>query len=203
MGRYEVTFADYDRFVAARSGTRSPDDSGWGRGTRPVIDVTRRDAIAYAAWLSTQTGKTYRLPTEAEWEYAARAGSDKAYSFGASISCSQANYARFLGGSCNTSRVANRARTVAVGGFAANAFGLYDMHGNVWEWVADCFNTDYTGAPTDGSARTSCNRASLVLRGGSWDSDRTLARSAERRSVTFASRRFNNAGFRLVRELSP
>ena len=199
MGRYEVTFADYDRFVAARSGTRRPADSGWGRGTRPVIDVTRRDAKAYAAWLTAQTGKTYRLASEAEWEYAARAGTDTAYSFGASITCSQANYGRTSSGPCST----QPARTVAVGSFSANAFGLYDMHGNVWEWVADCFNTDYTGAPTDGSARTRCNRASLVLRGGSWDSDRFLARSAERRSVAFASRRFNNAGFRLVRELSP
>ena len=205
MGRYEVTFADYDRFVAARSGTRRPGDQGWGRGTRPVINVSRDEAKAYARWLSDQTGRTYRLPSEAEWEYAARARTTTTYSFGSSISCTQANYARRSGDSCNSGSNASLARTVAVGSFPVNAFGLYDMHGNVWEWVEDCYNvgTGYTGAPTDGSARTSCNAPRFVLRGGSWSSDRFSARSAERLRVTSSGLRQNNLGFRLVQDLSP
>ena len=206
MGRYEVTFDDYKRFTDDSATTRTlPADQGWGRGTRPVINVSRDDAKAYAAWLSTQTGRTYRLPSEAEWEYAARAGTTMAYSFGASINCSQANYARRPGDPCNSGSNASLARTVGVGSFSANDFGLYDMHGNVWEWVEDCYNvgTGYTGAPTDGSARTSCNAVRFVLRGGSWSSSRFSARSAERLRVTSSSRRSNNLGFRLVQDLSP
>ena len=204
MGRYEVTFVDYDRFADATSRTK-PGDQGWGRGTRPVINVSRGDAKAYAAWLSAQTGRTYRLPSEAEWEYAARAGTTTTYSFGNTINCNQANYARRPGDSCNGGSNASLARTVAVGSFPANTFGLYDMHGNVWEWVEDCYNvgTGYTGAPTDGSARTSCNAVRFVLRGGSWSSDRFSARSAERLRVTSSSRRSNNLGFRLVQDLNP
>ena len=141
MGRYEVTFDDYDRFADAAGTTQTrPADEGWGRGTRPVINVTLANAKAYAAWLSAQTGKTYRLPSEAEWEYAARAGTTTAYSFGASITCIQASYGRRAGVApanrpCNTGNNLDLARTSAVGSFAANSFGLYDMHGNVWEWV--------------------------------------------------------------------
>ena len=207
MSRYEVTFADYKRFTDDPATTQTlPADGGWGRTTRPVINVSRADAKAYATWLSTQTGKTYRLPTEAEWEYAVRAGTTTAYSFGASITCSQANYGRFLGGSCNTSRVANRARTVAVGGFAANAFGLYDMHGNVSEWVEGCYVNTYTGAPTNGSARTTgCEtRPRGITRGGDWSDPLQWVRSADRSPWSSpASSRSNARGFRLVQDLSP
>ena len=138
MGRYEVTFAEYDRFVSA-TGRASPNDADWGRGTRPAINVSQTDAKAYAAWLSAQTGKRYRLPSESEWEYAARAGTETAYSWGDSISCSQARYGRredgggFPVGECSDSYDG----TVPVGSFAANGFGLYDMHGNVWECLDD------------------------------------------------------------------
>ena len=164
MGRYEVTFAEYDRFVSA-TGRESPDDRGWGRGRRPVINVNQADAKAYATWLSAQTGKTYRLPSEAEWEYAARARTRTRYSWGDSIGCDQARYGRREGGECSDSWDG----TVPVGSFEPNAFGLYDMHGNVWEWVADCWHDNYEDAPTDGSAwTTGCDSARAVLRGGSW-----------------------------------
>ena len=199
IGRYEVTFADYDRFVAARSGTRRPADSGWGRGAQPVIDVHWVEARNYAAWLTAQTGKTYRLPTEAEWEYAARAGTTTAYHFGSF----------FVGGSirrdlancqgCNTPALN---QTTPVGRFAANAFGLHDMHGNVQEWVQDCYVNTYAGAPIDGSARTSGCGFTDVLRSGSWSDARSDLRSASRTSRT-SGERTNNIGFRLVRELSP
>ena len=204
MGRYEVTFADYDRFADAPGTTQGrPADEGWGRGSRPVIRVSRADAEAYAAWLSTQTGKTYRLPSEAEWEYAARAGTTTAYSFGASINCSQANYGRQLAGPCNTGSNASLVRTVAVGSFLANAFGLFDMHGNATEWVKDCYVNTYTGAPTDGSARTSCGSSTLpILRGGAWVSTSQNLRSAGRFSNSAVTSSFSSrtVGFRLVRD---
>ena len=139
MGKYPVTFEEYDRFVDGRDRgflkalfwRHRPADNGWGRGTRPVINVNQKDAKAYAVWLSKQTGKRYRLPSEAEWEYAARAGTTTEYSWGDNIACEQARYGRNAGGECSNSYDG----TVAVGSFAANPFGLYDMHGNVGEWV--------------------------------------------------------------------
>ena len=162
MGRYEVTFADYDRFVAATSGRR-PNDSGWGRGRRPVIYVGQEDAKAYATWLSAQTGQRYRLPSESEWEYAARAGTSTRYSWGDEIGVNRANC-----DGCGSEW--DDEQTAPVGRFAANAFGLFDMHGNVWEWVEDCYVDSYAGAPIDGSARRSgCGSdVRAVLRGGSW-----------------------------------
>ena len=182
MGRYEVTFDDYDRFADA-TGRTKPGDSGWGRGSRPVINVSWNEAKAYAAWLSAQTGKTYRLPSESEWEYAARAGTRTRYSWGDSISCSQARYGLYVdrqvrdGAECS-----NRPDgTVPVGSFAANGFGLFDMHGNVQEWVEDCWHDNYEGAPTDGSAwTTGCESASAVVRGGSWIEDSRNLRAANR-----------------------
>ena len=131
MGKYEITFAEYERFATATD-LEQPNAAGWGRGNRPVINVSREDARAYAAWLSEQTGKRYRLPTEAEWEYAARALTSATdistrYSWGDDIVCSQARYGRRKGGACSDSRDG----TVPVGSFEANAFGLHDMHGNV------------------------------------------------------------------------
>ena len=211
MGRYEVTFTDYDRFAEATSRTK-PSDSGWGRVSRPVINVTWNDANAYARWLSTQTGKPYRLPTEAEWEYAARAGTNTAYSFGATITCSQANYGRSATAAsdrrpCNNPTRINAdsslARTVAVGSFSANAFGLYDMHGNVSEWVQDCYISNYNDAPADGRARTSrCTVADRVVRGGTWSRIPRFVRSASRDWWSPTS--FDNTfGFRLVQDLNP
>ena len=203
MGRYEVSFAEYDRFAEA-TGRVKPDDEGWGRGTRPAINVSREDARAYATWLSAQTGKPYRLPSEAEWEYAARADTTTAYSFGNRITCEQANFGRFEGDSCNTGNDASLARTVAVGSFAANAFGLYDMHGNVWEWVEDCWHDNYEGAPSDGSAWASgcASPTRAIIRGGSWLSSPRSLRPANRFRFTPSNRR-NLAGFRLVQDLNP
>ena len=159
LSKYEVTFEEYDCFIAA-TGRISPKDQGWGRGRRPVINVSWEDAIAYTEWLSAQTGERYRLPSEAEWEYAARAGSTTKYSWGNEIGHNRAN--------CNAcgSQWDNE-KTAPVGSFGPNAFGLHDMHGNLWEWVQDCWNDSYQGAPADGSAWTSGACAIRVLRGGS------------------------------------
>ena len=203
IGKYEVTFADYDRFADATTGVDRPGDQGWGRGTRPVINVSQTDAKAYADWLSAQTGKSYRLPTEAEWEYAARAGTTTRYSWGDSITCSQASYGRWGGGSCNTSRDTNLARTMGVGSFAANPFGLYDTHGNVYEFVEDCWHNNYEGAPSDGSAwTTGCVGTRAVVRGGSWYFFPLWVRSADRFRF-WPSNRFLNVGFRLVQDINP
>ena len=209
MGRYEVTFADYDRFVSAadyaefvarfvaeaRRTRPTNDDSGWGRGARPVINVNWNEAQAYAAWLSAQTGKTYRLPSEAEWEYAARADMTTIYSWGNEIGVNRANCV-----GCG-SEWDNR-QTAPVGSFAANAFGLFDMHGNVWEWVEDCYVNTYDGAPSDGSARSGCGaNVRAVVRGGSWSSLPRSLRSANRGNSS-PSDRINTDGFRLVRDLN-
>ena len=196
MGRYEVTFDDYKRFTDDPTTTQTlPGDVGWGRGSRPVINVSQKDAKAYAAWLSAQTGKTYRLPSESEWEYAARAGTQTAYSWGDEIGVNRANC-----DGCG-SEWDDEQTTAPVGRFAANAFGLYDMHGNVWEWVEDCYS--YAGAPIDGSARRSgCgSNVRAVVRGGSWlDGPRSL-RSANRWG--WPSYRSVIHGFRLVQDLNP
>ena len=210
MGRYEVTFADYERFVnaadyaefvarfVAEAHRTRPvnDDRGWGRGAQPVINVNWNEAQAYAAWLSAQTGKTYRLPTEAEWEYAARAGTSTLYRWGDAIGDNRAN-CRGCGSGDNT-------QTAPVGSFATNAFGLFDMHGNVWEWVQDCYINTYTGAPSDGSARTTgCgSTTSAVVRRGSWVSSPWGLRSANRFRGSPSSRG-SILGFRLVQELNP
>ena len=194
MGRYPVTFEDYDRYVSA-TGAERPADAGWGRGRRPVIRVNWHDAKAYAAWLSEQTGKRYRLPSESEWEYAARAGTETAYSWGDEIGVNRAN-----GRGCGSNWRGRQ--TSPVGSFEPNAFGLYDMHGNVCEWVEDCWHDNYEGAPTDGSAWTSGGDSSrAVVRGGSWSGDPRVLRSAFR-GRGWPSGRFNDSGFRLVQDLN-
>ena len=197
MGRYEVTFADYDRFADADSRRSRPDDEGWGRGSRPVINVNWNEAKAYATWLSAQTGKTYRLPSEAEWEYAARVGTRMRYSWGNWVGRNRANC-----DGCGSEW--DDEQTAPVGSFAANAFGLYDLHGNVWEWVEDCWHNNYQGAPTDGRAWTTGCDGSVraVVRGGSWNSIPRGLRSAYRDGGS-PSFRFNNNGFRLVQDLNP
>ena len=200
IGRYEVTFAEYDRFARA-TGRTLPSDEGGGRGTRPVFNVSHTDAEIYATWLGEQTGKIYRLPTEAEWEYAARAHTSTRYSWGDNITCSQARYGHnSSGGACSN----NPTGPVAVGSFTANPFGLYDMHGNVLEWVRDCSHRNYEGAPTDGSAwMSNCSNNPLsVVRGGGWHSHPKGLRSAYRNNYwTFKSQ--NDIGFRLVQDINP
>ncbi len=167
LGKTEVTFAEYDAF--ARETNRAlKNDGGWGRDNRPVINVNWNDAKAYVKWLSNKTGKHFRLPSEAEWEYAARAGSTTKYSFGNRESdlCDYANHADHRNKTCSDG--ADR-QSATVGRYRANAFGLFDMHGNVWEWVEDCWHDSYSGAPTNGGPWTTggdCSRR--VLRGGSW-----------------------------------
>ena len=203
VGKYEVTFSEWDACVAAGGcdGHR-PSDEGWGRGRRPVINVSWDDTQSFVSWLSRETGKRYRLLTEAEWEYAARAGTTGPFNFGMTISTDQANYDGDFTYGVGRKGV-NRGKTVPVGSFRGNRFGLHDMHGNVREWVKDCQHDNYVGAPSDGSAWTTggdCN--SRVLRGGSWIDHPWLARSAVR-FWTYSDLRYRDIGFRVARTLVP
>ena len=188
LGRYEVAFEEYDKFCEA-TGRDKPKGKGWGRGRRPVINVSWDDAKAYVKWLSEQTGKDYRLPTEAQWEYACRAGSVGKYSFGDDVN-QLGNYGWYDENSGN--------KTHPVGEKQVNAFGLYDMHGNMWEWLEDVWHENYTGAPSDGSAWISGDNNSHLLRGGSWYSKSDSLRCAERAGDD-STLRYNNWGFRLSR----
>jgi formylglycine-generating enzyme required for sulfatase activity len=172
IGRYTVTFDEYDRFCMDTA-REKPDDKRWGRGLRPVINVSWDDAIAYCDWLSKQTDRTYRLPSEAEWEYAARAGTATCYWWGDAVGFGNAN----LNASGNPLSWAWRSFvsgcTSPVGSFKPNPFGLYDTVGNVMEWAQDAWHDSYAGAPSDGSAWLESSDATTarvlrVLRGGSW-----------------------------------
>ena len=196
LGKYEVTFEEYDRFTAATD--RKPaDDEGWGRGRRPVIYVSWEDAVAYTKWLSGQMGERYRLPSEAEWEYAARAGTETAYSWGNEIGRNRANC-----DGCGSRW--DHGQTAPLGSFGPNGWGLHDMHGNVWEWVQDCWNGSYQGAPTNGSAWESgvwdCSQR--VFRGGGWDDNPYNLRAARRVSIPTESWG-PNIGFRVARTITP
>jgi formylglycine-generating enzyme required for sulfatase activity len=194
VGRFEVTFAQWDACVAAGGCQQKPSDEGWGRGTRPVINVTWDDvATDYLPWLSRKTGKTYRLLTEAEWEYAARSGSTTAYSWGDEIGPGNANCSGC--GSPWSGR-----QTAPVGSFRPNAFGLHDVHGNVWEWVQDCYRDTYANAAPDGTAALELPGCSRVLRGGSWLGAPRVSRSAVRGGYQ-PDFRFGNGGFRVARPL--
>jgi formylglycine-generating enzyme required for sulfatase activity len=192
IGKHEVTFEEYEHFASA-SGRRVPKDRGWGRNKRPVINVSWEDAVQYTEWLSQQTGKHYRLPSEAEWEYAARAGTETAYWWGNDIGHNRAN--------CNGcgSRW-DRKRTAPVGSFRPNPFGLYDTAGNVWEWVQDCKLDSYKEAPTDGSASLRGACPERVFRGGSWNVEPRKLRSAKR-TWDGPDLRYSYVGFRIARDL--
>jgi formylglycine-generating enzyme required for sulfatase activity len=196
VSRFEATFKEWDACVLLGGCVHSASDQGWGRGTRPVINVSFDDAQKYVAWLSRRTGKPYRLLSEAEYEYAARAGSEKSYSWGDAIGRDKANC-----DGCGSQW--DRKKTAPVGSFAANAFGLSDMQGNVFEWVLDCVHENYNGAPTNGLAWTAtgdCGRR--VVRGGSWLSVPRRLRSASRvRRPT--DDRLSYLGFRVGRTLTP
>ena len=203
-GKYEVTFSDWDACVADRGCTYNPGDEGWGRGRHPVINVSWNDVQQYTAWLSKKTGKEYRLLSEAEWEYAARgvtktSDASTPFATGQTISYRQANYdANFTYGSGQQGSY--RQKTTDVGSFPRNAFGLYDMHGNAWEWVQDCYKPYYDGAPSDGSAVKSPQCDLRVLRGGAWNYYPKLLRSAYRYATPPAIR-LNNFGFRVARAM--
>ena len=195
-GKFEVTFAEWDACAADGGCTQKPSDETWGRGRHPVINVSWQDATEFVAWLSKKTGKPYRLLSEAEWEYAAR-GQTKAsgstpFSTGATINYQQANYdANFTYNGSPPGLY--RQRTVDVGSLPRNAFGLHEMHGNVWEWVQDCYKPSYEGAADDGSAVITKDCNLHILRGGAWNYYPKLLRSAYR-YATAPDVRMNNAG---------
>jgi formylglycine-generating enzyme required for sulfatase activity len=183
VGRFETTFEEWDACV--RGGgcvhNSTPSDEGWGRGRRPVINVSWNDAKDYVSWLSRKTGKTYRLLTEAEWEYAARAGSTTTYSWGDKIDCGKASYDGGRGSDCaaRTGWFSPRG-TQLVGTYSANQWGLHDMLGNVWEWCEDNWHPDYRWAPDDGSAWRGGDASTRILRGGAWNYSPSGLRSADR-----------------------
>ncbi|MEY4680681.1 MAG: hypothetical protein RLZZ276_2330, partial [Pseudomonadota bacterium] len=184
-------FAEWDACVAQGGCSHRPDDRGWGRGRQPVMNVNWDDAQQYVAWLSRKTGKAYRLLSEAEWEYAAQAGIGRE----AKVTPGA--------GEANCDGCGSRwdgKQTAPVGSFAANAFGLHDMLGNVWEWTADCWNDSHAGAPADGSARQGGDCSRRVLRGGSWNYGPELTRSADRGWGT-SGLRSGYVGFRVARTL--
>ena len=196
VGIFEVTFDEWDACVAQGgcAGYRAR-DRGWGRGDRPVIFVSWRDARSYVDWLSRTTGKDYRLLTEAEWEFVARANrpARTRFTWGDAVGSGRANCE-----SCG-SRWDDR-RTAPVGSFSANAFGVHDLHGNVAEWVEDCYESDYSKAPSDGTAFSRANCPKRVLRGGAWNDKPRYLRSANR-SRSDPSTRAPGFGFRVVRSL--
>jgi formylglycine-generating enzyme required for sulfatase activity len=194
VSKFDVTFADWDACVAAGA-CPQVGDAGLGRGPKPAIDVTWDDAQRYVAWLAKTTGQPYRLLTEAEWEFVARAGTTTAYPWGNEIGEGNANCIRC--GSAWDNR-----ETSPAGSFKPNAFGLYDMAGNVWQWVQDCYHDNYNGAPTDGSAWTSGDCSRRVARGGSWVDRPQLSRSAARLRLATGFR-ISNLGFRVGRTLNP
>ncbi|WP_181832605.1 SUMF1/EgtB/PvdO family nonheme iron enzyme [Bosea caraganae] len=191
LGMREVTFEEWDACVDQGGCSQRPSDRNLGRGKRPVTDIHWDDANGYAAWLSAKTGKKYRLPTEAEWEYAARGGANATYPWGRNLDKEMANC---LG--CNAQQ---RRQSVEVGQFPPNAYGLYDMAGNAAEWVADCWSESYRTTPRDGSAYTAPGCRERVLRGGSFNNDPRYLRSAARFKYE-ADVRFYTNGFRVLRE---
>ena len=201
MGVHEVTLGQFKQYIAEAERDDRPSDHliKYNRsGDRAAVTwVSRRDAQRFITWLNNKEGtRAYRLPSEAEWEYAARAGTTTRYSWGDAIGRNRANC-----DGCG-SRWDGK-RPAPVGSFEPNGFGLYDMHGNVYEWVADCYHESYEGAPTDGRAWTAgCDGESAVVRGGSWYSYPRLLRSALRLKYKPSSHG-SLGGFRLVQDLHP
>lgn len=191
IGTREVTFEEWDACVAQGGCSHRPGDRNLGRGKRPVTDIHWNDAGAYLVWLSLKTGRKYRLPTEAEWEYAARAGTKTSYPWGNAVDKERAN--------CNGCNAQPRRQASEVGQFPANGFGLYDMAGNAAEWVADCWSENYRASPRDGSAYSPPGCRERVLRGGSFNNDPRYLRSAARFKYE-ADVRFYTNGFRVLRE---
>ena len=198
-GVYEITFDEWDA-CALMGGCRnhSPRDSGWGCGGCPVISVSWEDAQVYVEWLSRTTGEHYRLLTEAEWEYVARAGTQTAWYWG-EAEPGQCRYAN--AGDTSAPCSDGYQNTAPAGSFEPNAFGLYDALGNVWEWTADCWNDSYSDAPNDGSARQTGNCSVRTARGGSWLTAPSTLRSAQR-GRTQAGNRHTDLGFRVARTIN-
>jgi len=199
-----VTFDEWDACVAdGGCNGYKPVDRGWGRGKHPVINVHWDDAKAYASWVSRKTGRDYRLLSETEREYVTRAGTTTPFWWGSSITPKQANYDGsadpYKGGG---SKGDYRKRTVPVDSFQPNPWGLYNVHGNVWEWTEDCWDDSNTGNPADGRPRTMANCGKRAVRGGSWFNIPQDLRSASR-FWGLAGNRDHDRGFRLARTLNP
>jgi formylglycine-generating enzyme required for sulfatase activity len=190
VGRFDVTFGEWEACARAGGclGNPSPADGGFGRGRHPVVNVTWNDAQEYVAWLSRRTGRTYRLLTEAEWEYVARAGTTSTYYTGQTVYFWQANFDD------------RWARTLPVGSYPPNPWGLYDLAGNVNAWVQDCVSANYDKTPTDGSAWDEDRCIHRIIRGGSWSDPVVVLRSARRYDYN-ATNRNNDLGFRVARLL--
>jgi formylglycine-generating enzyme required for sulfatase activity len=222
IGKTEVTWDQWESCVRDRwcdgiavdnslrtnpaDGTPLANFVDWGRGTRPVIGVSWYDAQAFVGWLNSKTGgdDAYRLPSEAEWEYAARAGTTTPYPWGAKLDHNFGNFGGpgpGLGGKAE-GRDTWVDRTAPVASFPANKFGLHDMHGNVFEWVEDCFEADFANAPMDGSANKQGNCANRVFRDGTFLSNPYMQRSARRGAPYPATQRGRNyLGFRVAKTL--
>jgi formylglycine-generating enzyme required for sulfatase activity len=205
IGKYEVTFAEWDRCVEAGGCSYEPEDEGWGRGDRPVIHIARTDALEYTEWLGELTGQPYRLPSEAEWEYSARAGTTTARYGG-----DEMGYGMAACDGCG-SRWDKRS-TTPVGSFPPNQFGIHDMLANASEWVADCWHENHEGNPSNGSARVetspwwkagACERP--MKRGGTYSSYTWAVRAAWRNYYwpgPWTERKSDSQGFRVARTLS-
>lgn len=193
VGKYEVMWVEWEACVAEAACDNGPvtkagGDNGWGKGRRPVIEVSWKDARKYVAWLNSKVpGKPYRLLSEAEWEYAARAGTTTQYHWGNEFDLAKAN---------------NGNKTVPVGQYGPNGFGLYDMHGNALEWVQDCYKDNYNGAPTDGRSVPDTSGCPRVLRSGAWSYGPRVLRAADRYG-TPPGDRINIVGFRVAKTLTP
>ena len=216
VGVHEVTFEEWDACVdAGGCGGHTPEDEGWGRGRLPVINVSWEDAQSYVEWLSGETGRSYRLLSEAEWEYVARGGTTTPrYWSGASEHCRHANgldqdlartnegrawmaeYNRLQPAQCSD----GHDRTAPVGSYPANPFGLHDVLGNVNEWTLDCWNNSHADAPGDGSTRMSGDCSSRSLRGGGWLGGARTLRSAFRIGYP-AGNRYFLIGLRVARSV--
>ena len=190
LSKHEITYNDYDRFTQATRRRRAENPADWQRGAWPVVSVSWEDAAAFARWLAAETGRDYRLPSEAEWEYAARAHTNTAYSWGEHPGDARANCT-----GCDTGSAPRG--TVRVGSFAANAWGLHDMHGNVWEWAADCAYIPGSALSSSAAEPVTANCRRRVRRGGSW-AHLALRMISASRNVTTPELRSLDTGFRVL-----
>jgi formylglycine-generating enzyme required for sulfatase activity len=196
VSRYPVTFEQWDAYADGNAETHRPDDRGWGRGRRPVVNVSWEDAQEYVTWLSMSAGRAYRLLSEAEWEYCCRGGAGGVFSTGSTITVKDANFLYMDYGDRP-----GLGAPVPVGSYRPNGFGLFDMHGNVCELVADSWHDNYRGAPTDGTAWGQTEATMWrVVRGGGWDALPRILRCPFRDWVHH-TKRMDNLGFRVACDL--
>lgn len=202
IGRFEVTFREWFACVADKGCRHKPDDHKWGQIKRPVINVTWHQVQNYVKWLSRKTGHKYRLPSEAEWEYAHRGGTTTAFWWGNDVGSKQANCRDCESRQCCTAKDHSCCShgTKQIGSFPANPYGLHDTAGNVFEWTQDCWNPDHKGAPKDASVRTTGDCKNRVIRGGSFYYFHKVARSFYRSKNPPAVKSYW-LGFRVLREL--